>query len=130
MQNNGRPAIEVKGLAKQFGEVQAVKDLHFAVEPGEIFGFMGHNGAGKTTAMRMLLGLTRPSGGTASVLGHDIVHDSLAVRRVSGYLPAAYALPPDMTAREFLHYVAAMFSIPSDVSKTRANALLERSDVL
>jgi ABC-2 type transport system ATP-binding protein len=121
-----QPAIVVRGLAKRFGDVEAVKDLRLEVDSGEIFGFMGHNGAGKTTAMRMLLGLTRPSAGTASVLGHDVVRDSLAVRRVSGYLPAAYALPSEMTAREFLHYVAAMFSIPRDVTATRADALLER----
>lgn len=130
MQSKERPAIEVHGLGKRFGDVEAVKDLHFTVDAGEIFGFMGHNGAGKTTALRMLLGLTRPSAGTASVLGHDVVHDSLAVRRVSGYLPAAYALPPDMTAREFLHYIAAMFSIPHDMAETRAKALLERFGLL
>jgi ABC-2 type transport system ATP-binding protein len=126
MHNDKQPAIDVRGLGKRFGDVEAVKDLHFVVEAGEIFGFMGHNGAGKTTAMRMLLGLTRPSAGNASVLGHDIVHDTLAVRKVSGYLPAAYALPPEMTGREFLHYVAAMFSIPHDVAAKRADSLLER----
>ena len=126
MQKDKQPAIDVRGLGKRFGDVEAVKDLHFVVEAGEIFGFMGHNGAGKTTAMRMLLGLTRPSAGSATVLGHDIVHDTLAVRKVSGYLPASYALPPDMTGREFLHYVAAMFSIPHDVATSRANALLDR----
>lgn len=130
MHNESRPAIEVRGLGKRFGDVEAVKDIHFTVEPGEIFGFMGHNGAGKTTTLRMLLGLTRPSSGTASVLGHDVVRDTLAVRQVSGYLPAAYALPPDMTGREFLHYVAAMFSIPRTTAATRANALLERFGLL
>jgi ABC-2 type transport system ATP-binding protein len=123
-------AIEVRGLGKRFGDVEAVKDIHFTVEPGEIFGFMGHNGAGKTTTLRMLLGLTRPSSGTASVLGHDVVHDTLAVRKVSGYLPAAYALPPDMTGREFLHYVAAMFSIPRNTATARTEALLERFGLL
>lgn len=126
MKTEQRPAIEIKGLGKRFGDVEAVKDLTFSVDSGEIFGFMGHNGAGKTTAMRMLLGLTRPSSGTASVLGHDVVRDSLSVRRVSGYLPASYALPPEMTAREFLHYIAAMFSLPIDIATTRADALLER----
>jgi ABC-2 type transport system ATP-binding protein len=126
MQGEQQPAIEVRGLSKRYGTVEAVKDLSFVVAKGEIFGFMGHNGAGKTTALRMLLGLTQPSAGSASVLGHDIVRDTLHVRRVSGYLPAAYALPPDMTGREFLHYIAAMFSLPRGVSETRADALLER----
>lgn len=119
-------AITVSALGKRFGQVQAVEGVSFAVEAGEIFGFMGHNGAGKTTTLRMLLGLTRPTSGRATVLGHDIVGETLAVRRVSGYLPASYALPPDMTAREFLHYVAAMFAIPRDVAEARAEALLQR----
>ena len=119
-------AIAVEELGKRFGAVQAVDDVSFTVAPGEIFGFMGHNGAGKTTTLRMLLGLTRPSAGRATVLGQDIVTATLAVRRVSGYLPAAYALPPDMTARQFLHYVAAMFAIPRDVAEARTETLLER----
>lgn len=126
MSEKQQPAIDVRGLAKHYGPVKAVKELSFSVEKGEIFGFMGHNGAGKTTTLRMLLGLTKPSAGTAAVLGHDIVTDSLGVRRVSGYLPAAYALPPDMTGREFLHYVAAMFSLPRDESHSRATALLRQ----
>jgi ABC-2 type transport system ATP-binding protein len=119
-------AIAVEGLGKRFGAVTAVEDVTFTVERGEIFGFMGHNGAGKTTTLRMLLGLTRPTTGRATVLGHDVALATLEVRRVSGYLPAAYALPPDMTARQFLHYVASMFSIPREVAATRTDALLER----
>lgn len=120
------PAIEVRGLGKRYGAVEAVADLSFTVEPGEIFGFMGHNGAGKTTTLRMLLGLTRPTSGGGTVLGHDIVRDTLEVRRVCGYLPASYALPPDMTARGFLNYIAAMFAIPREVGEERADALLRR----
>jgi len=122
-------AIAVNGLGKRFGAVQAVEDVSFTVAPGEIFGFMGHNGAGKTTTLRMLLGLTRPTAGGASVLEHDVVTATLDVRRVSGYLPAAYALPPDMTARQFLHYVAAMYAIPREVASTRAEALLDRFEL-
>jgi ABC-2 type transport system ATP-binding protein len=119
-------AIAVHGLGKRFGQVQAVEDLSFTVEPGEIFGFMGHNGAGKTTTLRMLLGLTRPTAGSASVLGYDVVGAPIDVRRVSGYLPAAYALPGEMTAREFLHYIAAMFDIPHQVASARIQRLLQR----
>ncbi|MEZ4451828.1 MAG: ABC transporter ATP-binding protein [Nannocystaceae bacterium] len=119
-------AIAVHHLGKRYGAVQAVDDLSFTVEAGEIFGFMGHNGAGKTTTLRMLLGLTRPTSGRASVLGHDVAAATLEVRRVAGYLPAAYALPPDMSAREFLRYVAAMFSIPAATAEARVEALLRR----
>jgi ABC-2 type transport system ATP-binding protein len=102
-------AIEIRGLSKAFGDTLALDDVSFAVRPGEIFGFMGHNGAGKTTTIRMLLGLLRPPRGEACVLGHDIVRSSLAIRRVSGYLPDDYALPKKMSARRFLRYIGAMF---------------------
>jgi energy-coupling factor transporter ATP-binding protein EcfA2 len=91
--------IDLRGLSKRFGTVQAVDDVSFSVEPGEIFGLMGHNGAGKTTTLRMLLGLTHPTAGSATVLGYDVIRDTLDVRRVSGYLPGSYALPPEMSAR-------------------------------
>src|SRR5215510_425836 len=104
--NTSRAAIDLRGLGKHFGAVQAVDALTFSVEPGEIFGLMGHNGAGKTTTLRMLLGLTHPTVGSATVLGYDVVRNVLDVRRVSGYLPGAYALPPEMSARQFLQYAA------------------------
>lgn len=119
-------AIEMAGLTKRFGDFVAVDDIGFSVEPGEIFGFLGHNGAGKTTTLRMLLGLTQPTSGTARVLGHDIVTDSLALRRACGFLPASYALPPDMTARQFLVYVGAMFGMDLTTAGKRAEELLLR----
>jgi ABC-2 type transport system ATP-binding protein len=99
------------------------------VEPGEIYGFLGHNGAGKTTTLRMLLGLTEPTSGSATVLGHDVVRDSLAVRRACGFLPASYALPPDMTARELLVYVGAMFGMSLRRAGERADELLAQMDL-
>lgn len=124
------PAIDVRSLEKRFGAVSAVDRVTFTVDAGEVFGFMGHNGAGKTTTLRMLLGLTRPTGGSASVLGHDVARDTLEVRRVAGYLPASYALPPDMTARTFLHYIGAMFSLPGEVAERRVDELLQRFDLV
>jgi ABC-2 type transport system ATP-binding protein len=119
-------AIEIEGLCKSFAAVRAVEDLSLSVAEGEIFGFMGHNGAGKTTTLRMLLGLTPPTSGRARVLGRDVVAETLAVRRVCGYLPADYALPPDMTARGFLEYVGAMFGLPRRLGADRADELLAR----
>ncbi|MFO0579461.1 MAG: ABC transporter ATP-binding protein [Polyangia bacterium] len=91
---------------------------------------MGHNGAGKTTTLRMLLGLTLPTAGSAAVLGHEVGRDGgsevLEIRRATGYLPASYTLPPHLTARQFLRYVGAMFSLPRDTVAARAEALLER----
>jgi ABC-2 type transport system ATP-binding protein len=108
-----------------FGETIAIEDVSFAVRPGEIFGFMGHNGAGKTTTIRMLLGLLRPTRGEASVLGYDIVRDSLAIRRLCGYLPDEYALPKEMTARQFLRYLGAMFGFDGAPLERRIEELVE-----
>ncbi|TKD11946.1 ABC transporter ATP-binding protein [Polyangium fumosum] len=123
-------AIEVEGLTKRFGEVTAVDGVTFAVESGEVFGFMGHNGAGKTTTLRMLLGLTPLTSGTARVLGREVGRETIEIRRTAGYLPAHYTLPPDMTPRQFLHYVGAMFGLPRDVVAARTEALLRRFDLV
>jgi ABC-2 type transport system ATP-binding protein len=122
-------AIVLRGLTRHYGEVRAVDDVSFEVAPGEIFGFMGHNGAGKTTTLRMLLGLTRPTAGSASVAGRDVVADSLGVRRVTGFLPASYALPPEMTPRSFLVYVGALFGLGLGEARARADRLLETFDL-
>lgn len=123
-------AVVLKGLHKQFGRgadaVRAVQDVSFTVERGEIFGFMGHNGAGKTTTLKMMLGLTTPTSGEAWVMGHHSVRDTLALRRVVGFLPASYALPGDMTARQFLDYIAAMFDLSAEVAAPRIERLLQR----
>ena len=122
-------AIEIRHLSKSFGETRAVIDVTFDVRSGEVFGFMGHNGAGKTTTLRMLLGLLRPTGGSARVLGYDIVGESLAIRRLTGYLPGDYALPKDMTARRFLRYIGAMFGRSGSILERRIDELLERFDL-
>ncbi|MGE0752430.1 ABC transporter ATP-binding protein [Pseudorhodoplanes sp.] len=118
------PAVETKGLSKVFTATTAVDDITFAVRRGEVFGFMGHNGAGKTTTLRMLMGLLRPTSGRATVLGHDIVEESLSVRRVTGFLPGDYALPREMTARQFLRYIGAMFGFSGKGLEKRIDELL------
>lgn len=123
------PAIDLESLTKRFGSVLAVDRVTLSVRHGEIFGFMGHNGAGKTTTLRMLIGLTQPTAGRARVLGYDPTHAPLEIRRGTGYLPASYALPPDMTARSFLEYVGAMFALPRDVVTARVEDLLRRFDL-
>jgi len=122
-------AIRIEGLSKQFKDTTAVDRVSFRVGMGEIFGFMGHNGAGKTTTIKMLLGLTKPTNGSATVLGHDIVRESIAVRRVSGYLPGSYALPKEMTARAFLAYIASMFNLPAKEAQRKIAELLELFDL-
>lgn len=122
-------AIVLHGLGKSFKDVRAVDNVSFSVARGEIFGFVGHNGAGKTTTIRMLLGLLRPSSGNASLLGRDVVADSLAVRQVCGFLPDSYSLPKDMTAVGFLRYVGAMFGLSGPSLESRIEALLEQFEL-
>jgi ABC-2 type transport system ATP-binding protein len=122
-------AIETRGLSKVFAGTTAVDDVTFTVRRGEVFGFMGHNGAGKTTTLRMLLGLLRPTKGSATLLGHDIIADTLAVRRVTGFLPGDYALPREMTARQFLRYIGAMFGFSGKWLESRIHGLLEQFEL-
>ncbi len=129
MSDDSGPAITIDGLTKTYGPVTALDAIRFDVERGQVFGLMGHNGAGKTTLIRVLLGLVRPSGGGARVLGHDVVSESLEVRRLAGFLPAEFSLPGEMTARRFLRYVASMFSLPGDEAARRTDELLALFDL-
>ncbi len=86
------PAIATRGLTKRYHKVRALTDVSIEVRRGEIFGFLGPNGAGKSTTIRILLGFLRPTAGSASVLGLDVVRDSVEIRRRTGYLPAGIAL--------------------------------------
>ena len=81
------PAIELRGLTKRFGETLALDHVDLVVQPGVVFGFLGRNGAGKTTALRILSGLARPTEGTAHVMGHDVAGASDVVRSRIGFLP-------------------------------------------
>jgi ABC-2 type transport system ATP-binding protein len=98
--------IEVKGLTKRYGQVEAARDISFSVAKGEIVGFLGPNGAGKTTTMNMITGYLSPTEGTASVDGHDVLEEPLEVKRRIGYLPESPPLYPEMTVRQYLRFVA------------------------
>jgi ABC-2 type transport system ATP-binding protein len=98
--------IRVFGLTKDYGSRRAISDLNFNAEKGEILGFLGPNGAGKTTTMRILTGFMPPTYGKVTIGGHDVIEDSLAVRRIVGYLPETVPLYPDMTVYEYLKYMA------------------------
>jgi len=105
---NGGPAIAVEGLTKYYGPVIGIEDLSFDVARGEVYGFLGANGAGKTTTMRLLLDLLRPSRGRAIVMGVDCHRDSLAARRLIGYLPGDLPIYPDLGARDYLSYLSRL----------------------
>ena len=104
--------IQVNGLTKDYGARRAIDNLTFDAEQGEIVGFLGPNGAGKTTTMRILTGYMPPTDGTAMVAGYDVVEESLEVRRRVGYLPETVPLYNDMTALEYLKFMASLRRIP------------------
>lgn len=115
--------IQVEGLIKDYGARRALHSITFDAKQGEIVGFLGPNGAGKTTTMRILTGYMPPTDGTASVAGYDIVEESLEVRRRVGYLPETVPLYNDMTALEYLKFMADLRRIPD--SEDRAYEVLD-----
>ncbi len=115
--------IRVEGLSKDYGERRAISNLNFETKQGEIVGFLGPNGAGKTTTIRILTGYMPPTEGTAIVAGYDILTESLEVRKRVGYLPETVPLYTDMTAFEYLKFMADLRKIPN--SADRAFEVLE-----
>ena len=119
-------AIAVAGRERAFGEVPAVQGIDLEVAEGEIYGFLGPNGAGKTTTVRMLTTLLLPTGGRASVAGHDVVGEARQVRASIGVALQEAALDPLMTGRELIRLQATLQGIPPAEGRKRADALLER----
>ncbi len=118
--------IKTNDLVKKYGDVTAVDHLNLEIRKGEVFGLLGPNGAGKTTTTLMLLGLTDPTSGTAEINGLDCTKDSLAVKKVVGYLPDNVGFYPDMTGRENLIFSGMMNGLSRHEAKERAVTLLER----
>jgi ABC-2 type transport system ATP-binding protein len=123
------PAIAVAGLERAFGEVLAVQGIDLEVAEGEIYGFLGPNGAGKTTTVRMLTTLLLPTGGRASVAGHDVVDGARQVRASIGVALQEAALDPLMTGRELIRLQATLQGLPPAAGRQRADSLLERVDL-
>lgn len=104
--------ISFLNVVKVFRETRALSDVSFQVRDGEIFGLIGPDGAGKTTALRVMATAMRPTAGRATVDGHDVVHEAEAVKRVIGYMPQRFALYPDLTVLENLNFFADLFGSP------------------
>jgi len=116
--------IEARALSKTYGSLAAVDKLSFVVEAGEVLGFLGPNGAGKSTTMKMLTGFLAPTSGTALVNGHDIMENSLAARRCTGYLPEGAPAYGEMSVRRFLEFIArARGFAGKDVARAAAAAI-------
>ena len=121
--------IVFDGLSKSYGDISAVRDLSLRVEAGEVYALLGANGAGKTTALRCLATLLAPTSGTASVGGHDVRADPLAVRRHLGFLAASMGLYQRLTARELLHYFAGLQQIPDGAREARVEEMIAYFDL-
>lgn len=120
-------AIECKGLRKEYPGKLAVKGLELAVAEGEFFSLLGVNGAGKTTAIRMLTCLTRPSAGDATLMGHSVVTDAAGVREVTGLSPQETAVAGNLTVRENLLLMAELYGTPRAVALKKTEEMLEHT---
>lgn len=117
-------AIEVSGLSRHFGDFIAVDNLDFSVAAGEVFGFLGANGAGKTTAIKMLIGLLAPSSGTAMVAGRDVIKEPDEVRRRIGYMSQRFSLYQDLTVRENIALYGRIYGLTHPEIRERTHKLL------
>jgi ABC-2 type transport system ATP-binding protein len=119
------PAIDVRGLRKSFGEIDAVRGVSFSVAPGEVFGFLGPNGAGKTTTINMLCTLAKPTGGSATVAGHDVVTERDDVRRNIGLVFQDQTLDGYLTAEQNLRMHAELYGVESRLVAGRMKQVLD-----
>jgi ABC-2 type transport system ATP-binding protein len=119
-------AIEIINLTKRFGDITAVDDLNLEIGWGELFGILGPNGAGKSTAVNVLSTLLEPTGGSATLDGHDVVFDPEAVRKIIGVCPQEPAFYPHLTGRENIELIGEMHLVPKDVLKNRIDSMVEK----
>ncbi len=116
--------LEVQGLTKKFGDFTAVDHVTFSVQPGEVLGYLGPNGSGKTTTIRMLCGLMEPTEGTARVLGMDVTRSPEAVKPHIGYMSQKFALYDDLTVLENLQFYAGVYEIPVENEARRIDEVI------
>ena len=109
---NPEYAIDVRGLNKHYGDKHVVRDVSLRVRRGEIFGFLGPNGSGKTTTIRMVCGLLKPDSGSGTCLGYDIVRERAEIKRNVGYMTQRFSFWEDLSITENLDFVARMYEIP------------------
>lgn len=124
MDNNH--AIWARQLSKQFGSFTAVDAISFEVHKGEIFGFLGANGAGKTTAMRMLCGLSMPSAGDARVAGYDVYRDTEKIKRNIGYMSQKFSLYEDLTVKENMRFYGGIYGKTDAFIKSKTDFILRQ----
>jgi ABC-2 type transport system ATP-binding protein len=118
--------IQVDKLSKTFGEFKAVDEISFQVRKGEIFGFLGANGAGKTTAMRMLCGLSIPTSGTATVAGFDVYRQTELIKRNIGYMSQKFSLYEDLTVKENMQFYGGIYGKSNQFIKDKTALIIEQ----
>jgi len=123
MSNN--KVIKADGLTKMFGDFTAVNSITFDVKKGEIFGFLGANGAGKTTAMKMLIGISKPTSGAAQVAGFDVFTNAEDIKKNIGYMSQKFALYDDLTVRENITFFGGIYGLSRRRIKDKSDALIE-----
>ncbi len=117
----GEFAIDVEGMTKRFGSKTVVNQISLQVRPGEIYGFLGPNGSGKTTFIRMLCGLLKADGGRGTCLGYDVIHQSDEIKRQVGYMTQRFSFYEDLSIRENLEFVARMYGVKNRVETVKAS---------
>jgi ABC-2 type transport system ATP-binding protein len=120
------PAIEARALTRTFGTFTAVDRITFDVRAGEVFGFLGANGAGKTTAIRMLTGLLAPTAGAATVAGYDVAKESESIKRHIGYMSQRFSLYEDLTIKENIQLYGGIYGLSNRDIATRTERMLTR----
>ncbi len=118
-------AVMAQGLTKKFGDFVATNQITFSVDPGEIFGFLGANGAGKTTAIRMLCGLLKPTAGQARVAGYDVYRQSEKIKQEIGYMSQKFSLYEDLTVRENIRFYGGIYGLSNNQIKSKTEEILE-----
>ena len=122
-------AVQTENLGKRFGKFEAVKNLNLAVPEGEIFGFLGANGAGKTTAIRMLCGLLLPSSGAGKVAGFDILTENEKIKQHIGYMSQKFSLYEDLTLEENIEFYGGVYGLRRNALLTKRNQLLQELEL-
>jgi len=116
--------IQVKNLTKKYGNFFAVNEISFNIKKGEIFGFLGANGAGKTTAMKMLIGISKPTYGEATVAGYDVFKDPEKIKKNIGYMSQKFALYDDLTVNENIMFFGGIYGLSRKIIKQKTKELL------
>jgi ABC-2 type transport system ATP-binding protein len=126
MTSDNEIVIKTDKLTKKFGDFIAANEITFEVFKGEIFGFLGANGAGKTTAMKMLIGISKPSSGTATIAGFDIYKQTERIKQSIGYMSQKFSLYEDLTIKENIQLFGGIYGLSDTNIKTKGEALIDK----